>query len=185
MECDTIRVVRIGVFHFTTVHSLVLSLSLCLPLSFQCSELIYADNNELEGTIPASYGSLGDLHTFYAFNNRLRGGIPSELGKMEDLRDFQIYNNNIGGSIPSEMANCYKLRKFEVQDNKITGNVPSEFGTLENLSMLKVYRNNLQGQIPQQVCDAKRDFSLGFVAADCNLDLGGKLECPCCNSCYP
>ena len=32
MECDTIRVVRIGVFHFTTVHSLVLSLSLSVSL---------------------------------------------------------------------------------------------------------------------------------------------------------
>jgi hypothetical protein len=104
---------------------------------------------------------------------------------LADLKDLQLYNNDFGGNLPSELGNCYKLEKLEVQDNKFTGNVPSEFGAIENLQMLKVYRTELSGSMPKEVCDAKENYQLGFVAADCNTDDGGMLECDCCSACYP
>jgi hypothetical protein len=104
---------------------------------------------------------------------------------MKNLMDLQIYNNKLMGPIPSELGNCYKLQKLEAQDNTFSGQVPLQLGSIENLQMLKLYRNKFAGTMPTKICDARDNFQLGFIGADCNVDDGGTLACDCCTACYP
>lgn len=148
------------------------------------SEILYVDNNKLDGTLPISYADLGDLKVLYVFNNAMFGSIPAEWGKLGSMVDLQLYSNNFTGPIPSGLANCYELQRFEAQDNALTGTIPSEFGSLLNLEMLKLHRNKLSGTVPNELCTAKDQYQLDFVAADCT-SRGGSVTCECCNVCYP
>lgn len=110
---------------------------------------------------------------------------PTTIGQIENLMDLQLNNNEFVGTLPSEIGNCVKLEKLEIQENQLTGPLPSEIGDLDKLFMLKVYGNQFVGSVPAEVCDLKGTSELAFVAADCNGDNGGTVQCDCCNTCYP
>lgn len=58
----------------------------------------------VEGTIPASLGSLDGLELIGAPSNRLTGTLPASLASLSSLRVFDISGNQLSGDVPSTLC---------------------------------------------------------------------------------
>ncbi|MCK5149067.1 T9SS type A sorting domain-containing protein [bacterium] len=109
---------------------------------------LYLDANNLDGTIPASMGSLTALVDICLECNELDGNIPSELGLCTALEFLCLEDNYLTGSIPSELSACTLLKLLYLDDNFLTGSIPTSLGSLNNLLGLYLDLNLLDGGIP-------------------------------------
>ena len=151
-------------------------------------------HNQLDGTIPAEIGQLGDLEVLDLGNNQLDGNIPSELGDLSRLKHLTLSGNRelsgpippelgnlsnlefmelahwesggslLSGEIPPELGNLKKLRSLSISVSLLNGPLPIELLSLTNLEDLHLDSNRLSGPIPSEIGNMT---SLGA------LDLGG------------
>ncbi|WP_308993696.1 immunoglobulin domain-containing protein [Mariniflexile litorale] len=109
---------------------------------------IVLENNNLNGTIPASIDDLTNLNYLNLYVNNLTGIIPSSIGNLSNLTDLRLSRNQLTGTIPSEIGNLKNLNIIYISNNQFSGNIPSELGLLPNLSELSLHKNQLTGSIP-------------------------------------
>ncbi|XP_077226673.1 putative LRR receptor-like serine/threonine-protein kinase At1g53430 [Tasmannia lanceolata] len=103
--------------------------------------------NYLNGTIPASWGSL-PLTDLSLVGNRISGPIPEELGNITTLTSLVIEDNELRGSLPPQLGNLITLRRFLASANNFTGALPVTFGKLVNLTDFRIDGSSLSGPIP-------------------------------------
>ena len=108
--------------------------------------------NNLNGSLPAELGDLGEL-TFLTIwdNDDLAGTIPPELGYLSNLDTLQLFGNNLTGPIPPELGNLSELTRLWLGNNALTGPIPKELGDLANLTSLVLQSNGLTGTIPPEL----------------------------------
>ncbi len=56
--------------------------------------------------------------------NNLEGAIPSTLGTLSNMRVLDLSGNNLQGTIPEEIGNLIRLTTLDLGSNQITGAVP-------------------------------------------------------------
>jgi hypothetical protein len=110
---------------------------------------LWLQGNDLDGTIPASIGSLSKVEYLMLSDNQLTGSIPPELGNMSHLAVMYLQQNQLSGSIPPELGSLTNLRQLNLHQNLLTGEIPDEIGNLTNLVFLILYNNQLTGSIPE------------------------------------
>ncbi|CAN0551228.1 unnamed protein product [Ectocarpus sp. 12 AP-2014] len=72
-------------------------------------------NNQLDGAIPGSLGSLKNLTWLDLSNNELCGPIPPQLGNLWSLKHLNLSSNPLsGGEIPKRLAEHPRFKKFIV-----------------------------------------------------------------------
>lgn len=133
-------------------------------------------NNELEGSIPSSYGQMEYLESFCIGSNKLIGTIPEDVGSLTRLTSLSLESNALSGRIPDSIWNLNRMQDFQIGQqsltgtlsplvgawtdatifhmnklNGITGSIPSEFGMLEKLTSLKFSQNHLRGTLPTEL----------------------------------
>ncbi|KAJ6836741.1 putative leucine-rich repeat receptor-like protein kinase [Iris pallida] len=81
--------------------------------------------NELYGTIPREFGSLGGLMSLNLSGNHLNGEIPKEVGSMQSLVSLDLSRNDLSGAIPSTMAYLTFLSYLDLSRNNLSGRIPS------------------------------------------------------------
>jgi len=106
------------------------------------------DNNNLNGSIPASLNSLVNLQRLSMADNQLSGAIPASLGDLEELTFIDLSNNQLSESLPDALANLVKLTWLNLGDNQLTGSINSDIGNLVELYALLLGNNQLIGSIP-------------------------------------
>ena len=110
--------------------------------------LLDASGNQINGSIPHSFGNLAPLVALNLSLNLLEGQIPSTLGKMSGFKYLSLAGNNLTGSIPSSLGNLHSLEVLELSSNSLSGEIPKEFVNLRSLTVLLLNDNKLTGQIP-------------------------------------
>ena len=65
---------------------------------------VLLDGRNLDGIIPAGFGSLSNLIELRLYDNRLSGEIPKELGDLIALTVLLLHDNRLTGEIPGELV---------------------------------------------------------------------------------
>lgn len=112
-------------------------------------------DNNLNGAIPESIGTMVDLSGIWLHSNNLYGSIPSSFGNLTNLSQLSLYNNALTGSIPESLGNIKSLGLIDLGSNKLSGSIPSSLFTIDDLYNLNLSNNKLSGEIPANIGSAK------------------------------
>ncbi|KAM0840373.1 hypothetical protein ACQ4PT_059706 [Festuca glaucescens] len=112
-------------------------------------EQLDLSSNKLMGSIPDTFGSLGNLIVLGLWDNQLSGCIPRELSNLVNLEDLELDKNQLMGTIPHTFRNLTKLTILYLGNNQFSGYLPRELGYLVNLEELDLGHNELMGSIPR------------------------------------
>lgn len=115
---------------------------------FGCVTHFNLRDNNLEGSIPTSIGSLQTLTELFLDRNQLTGEIPSSIANMKALLYLSLWRNKLTGEIPSALGELTELLALSVNDNQLTGEISNSIGQLQKLQYLDLDRNQLSGSIP-------------------------------------
>ncbi len=63
-------------------------------------QVLYVNDNQLDGALPEEIGRLTDLRYFNASDNHISGTIPASIGEMHDLNEFTMFENALTGARP-------------------------------------------------------------------------------------
>ncbi|KAL4322541.1 receptor-like protein 12 [Arachis ipaensis] len=158
-NCELYGEFPVGIFYFPNLTSLNL-----------------VQNQNLQGTLPASIGNLTNLAYLALEDNSFHGEIPQSLFRLENLEHLSLSYNFFEGSLALDMflklkmlnglhlsgnklslfsQNRYvnltilpPIQRLELSGCNLAGEVPTWIMNLTTLSHLDLSRNNLQGEIP-------------------------------------
>ncbi|KAL1538012.1 receptor-like protein kinase [Salvia divinorum] len=120
-----------------------------IPDFVKHSGLEYMDisNNRISGSIPSSFGDLGNVSFIDFSHNNLVGGIPLEMGSLLNLEYLSLSHNRLEGMLPSQLSGCHKLSELDLRNNLLNGTIPSSLRSLKELSVLDLSENHLGGGV--------------------------------------
>nr|XP_048334865.1 receptor-like protein EIX1 [Ziziphus jujuba var. spinosa] len=105
---------------------------------------IYVSSNQLNGSLPKSFGQLVKLEELDTSNNQLTGSIPESFGQLVKLEALGMSNNQLTGSLPESFGQLVKLEFFDMSNNSLKGVVSEiHFSSLTRLKYLKAFGNSL------------------------------------------
>nr|GEX99421.1 probable leucine-rich repeat receptor-like protein kinase At5g49770 [Tanacetum cinerariifolium] len=131
---------------------------------------VILNNNQLNGTIPASIGTVGTLKVIRLDSNSLRGRVPQNITNAKNVNELYLSNNNLNGSVPNLVV-MDSLFYVDMSNNSFdTSDIPSWF-KLESLNTLLMDKTQLQGEIPSDMFHPQLER---LVLS--NNDLNGTLD---------
>lgn len=129
-------------------------------------EWIELDTNNLVGTIPDLSG-ITTLITLDLHSNSLNGSIPATLGSIISLVYLSLYDNSLSGTIPSTLNNLVFLDHLNLSDNNLSDPIP-DLSDLDSLDYLNLSNNSLSGNIPSTLGDLDEIID-GLLLSDNDL----------------
>jgi Leucine-rich repeat (LRR) protein len=118
-------------------------------------------NNNLNGTIPNTIGTLIELAELHLENNYLAGSILLS-SNWTQLTILTLNDNQIRGTISPSIRQLINLVHFDVSHNQISGTLPSELGELYKLTYLDMTSNWIEGTIPPSLSQLVNLTHLGL-----------------------
>ncbi len=109
---------------------------------------LYLEENNLNGTLPASIGNLTALQILNLSNNELNGNLPAEVWNLNNLKELDISNNTFSGNLLSYVGNLNSLEILDLSSNNFKGEIPVQINQLIKLKKLILRRNQLNGALP-------------------------------------
>eukprot|EP01032_Pedospumella_encystans_P012385 gene12385-14334_t len=127
-------------------------------------------DNYLTGTIPTIHSpnnvasSTSRLQVLYLQNNRLQGHIPTSLANASRLQTLLLQNNRLSGPLTNvfNATNQRVLSLVQISQNQLTGEMPQELFFLPQLTTLVAVENCFSGALPECVCDCKTLVTLAL-----------------------
>ncbi|XP_058198866.1 putative receptor-like protein kinase At3g47110 isoform X2 [Rhododendron vialii] len=123
---------------------------------------LFADNNQISGSIPEGIINLIGLTRLGIFANSITGEIPEGIGKLERLQYLYLFDNRISGSVPETIGNITNLQGLYLFTNSLSGNIPPSLGNCKQLQFLHLFGNNLTGFIPKEVLSVSTALSFNL-----------------------
>lgn len=99
---------------------------------------LFVEENVLQGTIPATIGTLRSLEAIDLSTNDFTGSLPAELGLLTSLIEFDMVTTKISGTIPTQIGNLGNLKIWICVENRMWGQIPSEIGMCSDLEMFHI-----------------------------------------------
>ncbi|KAF2305922.1 hypothetical protein GH714_008885 [Hevea brasiliensis] len=125
-------------------------------------------SNFLSGSIPPGIGMLLKLQYLNLSSNQLSSSIPAQLGDLGKLIDLDVSLNSLSGSLPVNLLPApSQLQIVVLKDNGFTGAVPDVLWTMPRLLLLDISGNKFAGFLP--------DSTLNANATTAELNLSGNL----------
>lgn len=109
------------------------------------------DNNELGGTIPATFGNLQNLEKLILFGNQHTGRLPQSLWRLTNLIEMILDSNRLDGTVPSSLGSLPHLTVLKLSANQFSRTIPSLIGNLTSLTDLFLDYNDLTGTLPSDL----------------------------------
>lgn len=111
-------------------------------------EYFAINNNEILGSLPASWSKYKKVIYLDVSNNSFSGSIPNEWVTFSKIRVFHLYMNSLSGTIPDYISSFSALKSLALNHNNFTGNIPADLGNIVVLEDLWLLQNRLSGAIP-------------------------------------
>ncbi|MDP4536618.1 S8 family serine peptidase [Alkalimonas collagenimarina] len=99
----------------------------------QVTAIELADNN-LTGSIPASFVQLSALQRLDLSGNGLTGSLPSDIHQLQSLQRLDLASNALSGSLPAAVSELTALQWLDLSDNFLQGELPSRLTDLSSLN---------------------------------------------------
>jgi Leucine-rich repeat (LRR) protein len=145
---------------------------------FKFPDMVYLDlaYNRFTGTLPEDIPTtMTDLQILFAENNQIAGSIPTTLGDLR-MRKIHLDDNAFTGPIPTEFGQLNRLEQLYLHGNQLTGGIPSELSALTTLKEASFHFNDkLQGQVDKGICELQYQQKLSTISVDC-----ANIVCECC-----
>lgn len=116
--------------------------------------------NNLSGSIPKNFGSMGYLQVLNLGHNRLTGTIPDSFGGLKVIGVLDLSHNNLQGFIPGSLGTLSFLSDLDVSNNNLTGSIPSG-GQLTTFPASRYENNSNLCGVPLLPCGTG-NHSAGF-----------------------
>ncbi|MEZ4899079.1 MAG: cohesin domain-containing protein [Saprospiraceae bacterium] len=121
-----------------------------------CVLSVDLNTNNLQGTIPASIGTLSNLEALGLGGNGIGGIIPDQIGDLSKLHTLELSGDQLQGVIPDGLRNLTNLTFINLGANQLTGTIPDWIGELVNLEFISLGTNQLTGEIPSSIGKLQR-----------------------------
>ncbi|MEZ4558699.1 MAG: fibronectin type III domain-containing protein [Caldilineaceae bacterium] len=96
--------------------------------------LFKLNENQLTGSIPASFGNLTKITTgMWLENNMLDGSVPATLGNLTKARRLSLDRNRLVGPLPSALMDMASLQTLTTQYNALFTDDAALAAFIENL----------------------------------------------------
>ncbi|MGL5683652.1 MAG: leucine-rich repeat domain-containing protein [Marinifilaceae bacterium] len=113
----------------------------------------------------------------FAQDNNLKGTLPEELQNLTELRSFAIEKNNVTTTdFPTYFTNMKSLELLNLADNAIKGELPSSVFDLPNLKYLVLHRNQMTGTVPTNIGNANKLITLSLFSNQLTGELPSSLS---------
>ncbi|KAL2500866.1 LRR receptor-like serine/threonine-protein kinase RPK2 [Forsythia ovata] len=120
-------------------------------------EFITDEFNFYEGTIPAEFTILPSLRLVWAPRATLEGQLPGSWGSCGNLEMLNLANNYYSGKFPEGFSNCKKLHFLILSSNRLTGEIFDKI-PVPCMTLFDIIGNYLSGSIPKFNNDACAPF---------------------------
>lgn len=117
------------------------SIPASLANAAQLRFLVFSENQQLSGSIPAAVWGHPNVGFFTFISNSIGGTMPPEIGQAQLLEKLILINNLFEGAIPAELANLPLLTTIQLISNDFT-DLPDLSG-MAALAQLNVANNRL------------------------------------------
>ena len=147
--------------------------------NFKVEWISFQSSNNINGTIPESFGNLTDLTILYFLNQpNLRGIVPDVVfTQLTNLVRVMFYKVGLNGSISDSIGNWKSLQAITIQHTYFSDTLPVSIYNLTNLSQISIYNNSyLSVEINQNLCDL---VNLQSVTLSINNKLSGTFPGDC------
>lgn len=119
------------------------------------TQLILADNPNLHGSLPESWGALQklrilDLSLNYAdgLRSSISGVLPHSWSTMVKLETLNLWRTSIVGHLPAAWANMKRLQVLALSDTGVSGCLPSAWSKMPTLATVHVANTLVSGSLP-------------------------------------
>ena len=119
------------------------------------TQLILADNPQLHGHLPESWGAMQqlkllDLSLNYASGLRsgVSGALPHSWSSMAKLETLNLWRTSIVGHLPVSWASMKHLQVLALSDTGVSGTLPSAWSKMPKLATLHVANTLIGGALP-------------------------------------
>ena len=129
--------------------------------------MLYLQNRELDGEIPAALGRLDALVYLNLHSNSLDGMVPDALGSLSNLERLYVNDNELAGI--GNLSGATSLEILWAHRNEMSGMVPTQLPS--SLTQLMLFGNDLTAGIP----DLSMLTSLERLYLSKNENLGGTI----------
>ena len=114
---------------------------------------LYLNDNEFDGGIPKSFGSMCNLKTLSLIRANLKGkflGIIHNLTgcAQHSIKNLYLDSNQITGKLP-DLSIFPSLRVLSLSNNHLNGIIPESLGKQSNLETLRLHDNSFEGVISE------------------------------------
>eukprot|EP00984_Skeletonema_dohrnii_P004616 scaffold1634_cov118-Skeletonema_dohrnii-CCMP3373.AAC.14 len=112
-------------------------------------EQFFASNNQIYGSLSASFNTLPKLRQFDMSSNKLSGILPEWLSNLPELRQFDMSSNALSGELPSFSDSIFVLQELDLSNQTIgfTGLMSEDLWRFQSLMILNLAGNKLAGTI--------------------------------------
>ncbi|KAL7700847.1 Leucine Rich Repeat/Leucine rich repeat [Lotmaria passim] len=105
--------------------------------------------NSLTGTLPWQWAQLPSLVTLTLGYNKLSGTLPSMWSEMTSLTGLYLHFNAFSGRLPYSWADMPTIQYVALQSNQLSGTLPTRWSATRKLEVLYLNLNRLTGSIPE------------------------------------
>jgi len=109
------------------------------------------DENRLTGRLSDAPTFLNAIEAYFASNNNLIGSIPASFFNDNSLRYIDFSGNALSGQFPRDISNVSKLNRIIFEANNLSGTIPGEIGKISGLEVLNVESNAFSGALPSSL----------------------------------
>ena len=105
--------------------------------------------------IPDAFSKIKSLAHLYLDDNEFEGGIPKSFGSMCNLKTLSLMRANLNGKFLGIIHNLIGSAQHSIEilylgENQITGKLP-DLSTFPSLRVLSLFNNHLNGTIPESL----------------------------------
>ncbi len=116
-------------------------------------ETLNLQQNNLSGTIPDDMYNLTNLKLLNLSKNELTGGLSSKVGALTQLETLKLNNNALSQSLPSELGTLRRVEIIDLSYNGFAGSLPSSLDGLSAIQYFNAGANQLSGNLPESIWD--------------------------------
>ncbi|XP_011096692.1 probable LRR receptor-like serine/threonine-protein kinase At4g20940 [Sesamum indicum] len=111
---------------------------------------LHLQSNILSGSIDFSpLSNNSNLHVLDLSNNQLNGYLPDSFGSLTGLQVINVGGNNFSGSLPTSIGDITTLISLDISRNHFSGQLPRNLP--DSLQSFNASYNDLSGVVPENL----------------------------------